>query len=441
MQKRTSLEDRMRIATMAETGMSDPQIAAQTGWSVHTVRKHRRRAARAGRAGLVSPVGRPVRGPLSTVSTEMRETIRVWRTAHPGWGPDTLRAELARAPRFAGQKIPSRASIARYLKVEGLSRRYEKHRDLPQPTRHPVQAPHECWELDARGYSRVPEVGVISLVNLNDRFSHARLMSYPVWVGNKRCTRHPTTEDYQTVLRLAFTDWGLPQQLQVDHDSVFIDNNSASPFPTRLHLWTLLLGIDLVFSRAGRPTDQAMTERSHQLWAKQCLLGATFADWDQLFHTLRQRRDFLNYHLPCASLNGQPPLVAFPHAMHSGRAYRPEWERDLLDFSRLWDYLAQGRWFRQTSKDFTFSLGRQVYYLGRPWQHTELEITFDPTDQQLVCRDPSGALAARCPIKGLTPDDLMGTLAHHINLPSFQLALPLDWTTAQPVRFYEIFPV
>ena len=111
------------------------------------------------------------------------------------------------------------------------------------------------------------------------------------------------------------------------------------------------------------PTDQAIVERSHQLWDQQCLQGQTFASWDELFLTLRERRNFINQHLPCASLDNQPSLVVFPVAVHSERTYRPEHEHELLDLSRIWQYLPKGHWFRLVSKVGTFSIGGQQYYL------------------------------------------------------------------------------
>jgi transposase len=441
MSKQTTLAERLQIGALAETGMTDRQIAAQIGWTEHTVRKWRRRYQAQGRSGLSSPMGRPARGVLSTFPEVMRETIKGWREAHPGWGPKTLYAELGNAPYFAEQAKPSPASIGRFLSEQGMTRPYTQRHALPTPKRHPAEQPHQVWEMDARGYSKVPDVGMVSLLNLNDRCSRARLLSYPVWVGQQRTTRHPDTEDYQTALRLAFTDWGLPQQLQVDHESIFVDNKSTSPFPTRLHLWLHGLHVDLVFIRRARPTDQGMTERSHQLWDTQCLLGQHYGDWLALYRALRQRRDFLNYDLPCTALHHVPPLTAFPHATYSGRDYRPEWERDLLDMDRVWAYLAQGRWFRQVSRGYTFTLGSHVYYLGKPWSATQIEITFDPDDRHLVCLNDAGDRQARCPIKGLTLDTLMGTMASYINLPTFQLALPFDWADFQAVRLLETIPV
>jgi transposase InsO family protein len=136
--------------------------------------------------------------------------------------------------------------------------------------------------MDARGYSKVPDVGVISLINLNDRFSRAQLLSFPCKVSEKRRRRRLNTEDYQIALRLAFVDWGLPERLQVDRESVLHDNHTKSPFPTGLHQWLFALGVSLHFGRPRQPQDQAVAERSHQLRAAQALEGQGYDDWYQL---------------------------------------------------------------------------------------------------------------------------------------------------------------
>lgn len=77
-------------------------------------------------------------------------------------------------------------------------------------------------------------------------------------------------------MRLAFTEWGLPDRLATDHDRIFYDETTKSSFPARFHLWLLALGVTLQFGRMGRPTDQGMTERSRQTWANQVLEGTVF---------------------------------------------------------------------------------------------------------------------------------------------------------------------
>lgn len=382
-------------------------------------------------------MGRPVKGILSTYPESLRKQIKNWREAHPGWGAKTIKAEFHASQSWQNEAIPSVASIARYLKQEGLTRSYERHRDLPQM---PVQAEfrsHKLWEMDAKGYQKVEDIGYVSLINLNDRGSHTRLLSYPCWVGRECWQRHPDTEDYQCSLRLAFSRWGLPQAIQVDHGSVFIDNKSKSPFPTRLHLWLLSLGINLQFGRTGQPRDQAMTERSHQLWDAQCLQGQAYQDWQHLYHSLQTRRDFLNQHLGCRSLANQAPLQAKPDAQHSGRSYRPEWEQDLLDLTPVWHYLQQGLWYRKVAQAGTITLAQQVYYVGHTYAKQQVEITFDLASKCLLIHDSKGHWIRDCPIQGITIPTLMGQLAHHFNLPAFQLALPFEGNPHSVIRLFD----
>jgi hypothetical protein len=279
--------------------------------------------------------------------------------------------------------------------------------------------------MDARGHEKIPDVGVISLININDVFSKAKILSYPCWLGQQRASRHANTEDYLLVLRLAFTEWGLPDRLAVDHDSVFYDNHSKSPFPTRLHLWLVALGVDLVFGRMGQPTDQAMTERSHQTWQHQVLDGQQFGSLLDLFHTLTERRRFLNYCLPCATLGEVPPLLAYPQATTPRRIYRPEWEANILDLSRVHAYLSQGRWFRKASNIGAVSLGSTWYCLGPDWIRAEVEIILDTADQRWVFQ--ADDRQRRLGLKGLSIQDLMGEQPMLIHPDAFQLALPFSW--------------
>lgn len=437
MARMTSLQDRATIDQLAQLGYTDSQIATEVGWKVRTVRKWRRRAQRDGRTGLASKMGRPATGALSSYPVRLRETLHAWRAAHPGWGPKTLRAELEADERFEGQRLPSMSAIANFLKERDLARSYERHSELPQSALRATSAPHEEWEMDSRGQERVPDIGIVALINLSDDFSKAKIRSYPCVVGQKRATRRPRTEDYQLVLRLSFTEWGLPDRIGVDHDSVFYDNTCKSPFPTRFHLWLLALGVDLAFGRPGRPTDQATVERSHQTWAWQALEGQTFSEWGQLRAYLEQRRHFLNYCLPCSTLGELPPLVAHPEALQPRRLYRPEWEEELLDLSRVYAYLAKGQWFRQVSQVGTVSLGQQTYGLGVAWKGEPVDITFDPEDKHLVFRSADGEQERRLPLKGVSVTDLMGEMGPLVNLDHFQLALPFTWDEWRVTRLCE----
>jgi len=226
--------------------------------------------------------------------------------------------------------------------------------------------------------------------------------------------------------------------LQVDHESVFFDNKSKAPFPTLWHLWLVALGVTLHFGRYGRATDQGMTERSHQLWSNQVIREATFVDWQALYDSLYQRRHFLNAILPCASLDGQPPLVAYPQARHSGRPYRLEWEAALLDLGRIDAYLGRGRWFRRIADNGIISLGGTVYNVGRKWKQQQIEVTYDLDNRQFCCFDAAAQLLKTFPLQDISIESLMGDVFPLVHFPDFQLALPFTWNEQSVIRLYEI---
>jgi hypothetical protein len=371
--------------------------------SKETVRKWRRKMQREGRDGLVSRMGRPRSGPLGQFSAELRDTVKDWRQSHPGWGADTLRVELAGDEKFVGLPIPSRARIAAFLKAGQLTRPYQRHTQLSQPKRPAVLTCHEEWEMDAQGVCQVTGVGRVCLINIGDPCSHVRA-SWPCMGTSK-----PETLDYQLALRRAFFRYGLPQGISLDHDSAFYDNTCASPFPSRLHLWLVGLGVRVRFLDRHPPQEHAFIERGHQIVDQQALKGQA-ATPDTLPAKLDQRTDFLNQRYPSRSLNGQPPLSAYPQAIHSGRAYRLEWEADLLDLQSVYAYLAHQHWFRQVTAAGQFALGASRYGLGKAWGNQTIEITFDPQTQEFVCLSADGKNTRRLQPKGLTKQDLMGEL-------------------------------
>ena len=225
-------------------------------------------------------------------------------------------------------------------------------------------------------------------------------------------------------MRRAFTNTGLPKQIAFDHGSTFYDNTTASPFPTLLHLWLIALGVLVRFTRKRRPTDHALVERTHQTMTQQALAGQRWPDLPTLWAGLDDRREVLNTWLPTPALGEQAPLQAYPEAGHSGRAYRPEWEAELVDLRRVDAYLAPQEWFRQTNCHGEFWLGQQRYNVGKRWGKTEVAISYDPPTREIVCRPGGGTEELRFAIKGLTGTALMGTVPPLQTLPAHQLVLP-----------------
>ena len=417
----TSLAERVEIGERWQAGESDGQIAIAMDRPIATIRKWRRRVQNKGRAGLCSHMGRPATGALSRYSEEICKDVLHMREAHPGWGPLTLLVELKKDARFVGKSLPSRSRIAAYLKQKDRVRKYERHRKLPEPKPQVIERPHQEWEVDAQGKITIDGVGSASIINIGDVFSHLKIDSLP-------CLRtsHASTSDYQLVLRRAFVQYGLPDQISLDHDSVFYDNQTCSPFPTVLHLWLISLGIGVRFIHKIPPAEHAQIERTHQTITNQAILGQTFTSAADLQKMLTGRISFLNLDYPSRSLHGQTPLAAYPQAKQTRRPYRLESEKDFLDMQPIYDYLARGRWFRKTGPVGMFALGAQRYNARTKFARQTLEITFDPQTREFICLPETTSQTIRLAARGLTKEALMGELDPLTTLPVYQLALPFS---------------
>jgi hypothetical protein len=98
----------------------------------------------------------------------------------------------------------------------------------------------------------------------------------------------------------------------------------------------------------------------------------------------------------------------------------------MLDMQRVYDYLAQGRWFRRTNAHGQFSLGAHRYNVGKELGKQTVEITFDTQTGEFKCLPEDGSREIHLAAQGLTKTDLMGELGPLIALPAYQLALPFS---------------
>lgn len=370
-------------------------------------------------------MGRPEKGCLSSFSSIISDQILQIRTAHPGWGAKTIWSELKLNKRLTTLEIPKPSTIALFLKCKGLTKEYEKNIPLPDSQLHSAKYPHHIWQIDGQGATSVDGVGKVHLINTKDVFSRTYCGSIPEYAGLHSGT--PSGTNYQHALRVAFCEFGMPNTIQTDHASVFYENKGKSPFPTRFHLWLISLGIPLIFSRKNTPTDQAIVERAHQTISNQVIKGSSFNSVLSLHAYCDKRRKLLNETLPCSTIGGIAPLKAFPAAKNSGRFYHPQTERNMIDLNLVFQFLAKGKWYRKAGKTKTIHLGGQWYYVKQAKTYSLLHIEFNADEKLLVFRDVNEQLVDKQPIKGISPEILMGESFYEATLPDFQLKLPFSW--------------
>lgn len=354
------------------------------------------------------PKGRPKSGAMGSFAPLIQQKVAQYRPAQEGWGALTIQVELRQEAQLKAMHQPSRSTIAAFLKATGKTKPYKKHVQPPARPCYPPEFAHDLWQMDAEGNKKVDNLGTVCVLNLKDSFSKTYVGSLPL-VFEKPCN-HPQKAHYQTLLRLAFLEFGMNRRLQVDHESVFFDNISASPFPTELHLWLLGLGIEVCYTPKGKPQKQGMVERSHQTMHRQVIDGQTFESYAQLFERSQQRRSRLNNDIPSRSTNDLPPLIACPQAKKSNRPYQIESEEALFDIQNIKNFLRNGKWFRMVSKDKTVSIGNRVYYLPKASPKTEVVIQFNPYNSTFIFRDANGKFINSKPVQGLAFKELAGDL-------------------------------
>lgn len=366
-------------------------------------------------------MGRPKRGALSSYPLELVDRLRLLRERHEGWGATNLLVELEVEHDYDPSTLPSIASVNRYLKQEGFIQKREPSSDLPRSKGCDQRAkrPHDVWQLDAQGAVLVDGIGHIAMINIKDVKSRIHGMAFPVPVGN--ANSQPSKIYYYWALRLAFMQWGLPKLIQVDNDSVFRDNASKSPFPQKLHLWLLSLGVELCFIEKPPPAENSMVERAHQTMERQVLMGQHYQCWKQLFQYSAKRLERMNHKLPHRLLNKQAPLQAYPKAIHSGRHYELTQEHELIKLKKVNRYLATCTWFRLVSKSKSVSLAGQVYYLKNAQAGAELQIHFCNRAKKLMFRDANELMLAKAPIKNLSVEQLMGATPKNMSSIFYKL--------------------
>ena len=416
MSKHTSLEQRKMMIRLAEQGLTNRQIAERLGISFYTVRKWRRRYRDGGEEGLHSHMGRPRKGTLSTFPATVRSLLLVLRRTHRGCGPVSLLAFLRQDPEWKGKRLPSRSRVAAFLKEQGLVQSRQPHSPPPSAPKVTVSRPHMEWEMDAQVNVPVEGLGRASVLNLVDVFTglHVAALLCPE-------TRKPDGACYRSVCRMAFSEFGLPEQISLDHDTAFLGGSTPSPFPSDFLLWLTGL-VKVRFISAPPPREHARVEGRHRWVNVQALEGRVFTHWTDAQRALNAQRQFTNATYPVPKLAHKSRLEAFPEARHSGRIYSVADEASLLALEKTQAYLAEGLWYRQANAKGRCSLGGRAYGLGKAWAGRRVAITYKLEKEvfHFAWQDES----IERPAKWLTQETLMAKGVPHLLRTTRQLPLP-----------------
>jgi Helix-turn-helix domain len=190
-------------------GMSLREIAKQHNYHRDTVRHWWRQYRDGGWEALCPrPRQRPERGVLSTFDPKVRYVILRLKCEHHKWGADLILHKLRQRASLKGLSLPSRSSIAAYLKPY-LRRLQDKRRATlkrPSAAKPHITEVHQCWQMDFKGDENLGACGDFAPFKVVDVLTSAPLETrlYPARLKGL------TYRAVQANLRLVFAQWGLP---------------------------------------------------------------------------------------------------------------------------------------------------------------------------------------------------------------------------------------
>ena len=362
-------EQKERIYRGKLAGRTLPELAAEEGCSVACARKWWRVGRDKGLAGLhPARRGRGQSGILSQIDERVAAMALSLKQTHPGWGANRVLVELRGDPTLSQLRLPGRSRLAAFFK-ERCPECVAKHKPRPKPAKRlpDATAVHEVWQLDNQEGIGLRSGQIATLCNIRDPFGAAMIASRAFAVETKHHWRKLLWTEVRGVLRTAFTEWQtLPDEIRTDNE-LGLAGDPNDPFPGKLTLWLVGLGIAHRFIRPGCPTDQPHIERNHRTLDGFALCDEATTDLQRLQLALDRERQVYNHHFPSLASDcaGRPPLIAHPELLQPRRYYQPDLELALFDLARVYHYLASFTFQRRVSASAQVSLGRQMYSLGK----------------------------------------------------------------------------
>jgi hypothetical protein len=440
----TTVQQRQEMAHLAAAGQPYQAIADQIGVSFWTVRKWIRRTNKGGLAALLTQFGRPPRGPMADFDPLVRYVALRLKRQHPTWGAAYVLKKMSEHPSLHDKRLPDATTLWRYWRSFG--NRLRNTRRPPDPKLPAAGVAHGVWQLDAKESVPVPGVGVTTFNQARDEFGRVTVLHriHPAEAPEQPIVKL-TAAQVQQDCRIAFSQWGLPDAIQTDRASIFVDAD-PSPFPTLLTFWWVGLGIEHRLRERHTPKRNGSVERSHRTLNERSLVGQHFGGAADLQQQVDADWHELNAECPSRArgCDGQPPLVAHLELLVPRRPYRPEWERELFALPRVYSYLASQTWTRTVSQTGQVSLGGEHYGLGRAWAEQTVLVSFDAAHCQFIFSqvrpktERGRRLVALAPLhlsaKGLSVETITGLPAALEALPPRQLMFPLSMCYPEPTR-------
>jgi len=315
-------------------GVNRRELCRRFGISPDVGYKWLRRWA-AGDAVLADRSRRPRSSPARG-SAEIEVGVLAVRDAHPAWGA----RKIARCLERAGLRPPAVSTVHAILVRHG---RVVPPAGTPgQPYRRfEKEAPNLLWQMDFKGHLRLSGGGACHPLTVVDDHSRYAL-----------CLAACADERGETVrgrLEGTFRHYGLPAAFFVDNGSPWGD--SSGQRWTRLCVWLLKLGVEVIHSRPYHPQSRGKNERFHRTLKAEVFALRRFRDLAEVQRAFDAWRTIYNLERPHEALGQEVPASRYRPSSRSMPDRLPEVDYDEGEILRT----------VPTTKDY-------VSFKGRPWK-------------------------------------------------------------------------
>jgi len=308
------MSQRFNFVRLVEISQVMSEVCRRFRISRKTGYKWLHRFQGAGVQGLEDSSRRPRRSPRKT-REDMEQLILLAREAHPAWGGRKLKRWLESQ---GAQGLPVPSTITEILRRHGLIAPEESRKRGPFQ-RFEYAQPNDLWQMDFKGYFRVAARPCHPLTVLDD---HSRFS-----IVLKACEdqRRLTVKLHLTE---AFEAYGLPAAMLVDNGGPWATASGGGW--TKLSVWLLRVGVDVIHSRVRHPQTLGKDERFHKSLSLECLDGHTFSTFNQVQNRFDKWRDIYNYERPHESVGMEPPASRYKISSRTFPAALPaiEYEPD-----------------------------------------------------------------------------------------------------------------
>ena len=253
---------------------------------------------------------RPHKSPGRSASRLEAQIVRI-RDAHPAWGPRKIGKCLERK----GVAPPALSTIAAILRRHGRSSAPVPPKQNDEPLcRFEKEEPNLLWQMDFKGWvSLLDETRCHPLTILDDHSRYSLCL--------KACDNQQT-ETVRGHLETAFREHGLPLALYVDNGSPWGDPLGQGW--TRLGVWLIKLGIELVHSRPFHPQARGKNERFHRTLNEEVLARQRFSDLVRVQRAFDRWREIYNYQRPHDAIGLEVPAKRWHRSLRRMPGKLPE---------------------------------------------------------------------------------------------------------------------